>query len=105
MADDTPQPKLSLAEVIHRILDSLGLHQDTAQNLHQLVDDNVASEAELADRNRNPWADKTDQEVVEAAIAGDASAAAEYRARKERQAQASAAPAPPVTPPATETGA
>lgn len=101
MAEDST-PKLSLSQVLHRILDSLGLHDDTRANLHQLVDDNVTTEQELAERERNPWAEKSDQEVVDAAIAGDKAAAAEYRARKDREAQAGSGPPLSPTPPGTE---
>lgn len=91
MADE--KPKLSLAGVLHHVIDRLAPHPDTAQNLHRVIDENLTSPQELEERNRNPWADKPDQEVVEAAIAGDQGAAAEYRARKERQAAAAAPPA------------
>lgn len=95
MAED----KLTVAGVFHHFIDRLGLHDDTAKGLHQVVDDNLASEDELAQRERNPWAQKSDAEVIEAAIAGDKDAAAEYRERKDRQAAAAAAAtdAPPAS--------
>jgi len=90
------QPKLSVAGVLHETFRRLGLHPDTEANLHQLVDDNLATEAERAAAARNPWADKPYGDVVDAALAGDKDAAAEYRSRKERG-STDPAPAEPVS--------
>lgn len=85
-------PKLSVAEVLHTIIDRLGLHTDTAAGLHQLVDDNLSSPEEEAAKAAaaeaaNPWKDKSDSAVIAAAIAGDQGAAEEYRKRAAKPAE------------------
>jgi hypothetical protein len=92
-----PPPKLTIAQVLHKFLDGLGLHSDTEANLRQIVDDNLVSDQEKQAAAASPWLEKSDEQVLEAAFAGDKSALEEFRARKNRAASKDEAAAHAVT--------
>jgi hypothetical protein len=86
-----------LTDFLHRLVDRLGLHSDTLAQTHADIDQSLLSAAERkAAEPVNPYAEVSDQAVIDAAVGGDGDAQAEYRRRKDAAAAASAAPAPEV---------
>jgi hypothetical protein len=71
-----------LTDVLHRIVDRLGLHPDTAAASHEDIDGLLTENEKAAKIPVNPYLEVSDQALVDAAVGGDEDAQAEYRRRK-----------------------
>jgi hypothetical protein len=79
-----------LTDVLHRVIDRLGGHPDTLAANHADVDSLLTLEEKTARIPANPYAEVSDQAVIDAAVGGDGDAQAEYRRRKAAAAAAAA---------------
>jgi hypothetical protein len=79
-----------LTDFLHRLVDRVGLHPDSAAAAHADVDASLLTAAERAAKEPiNPYAQASDEEVADAAVGGDGDAQAEYRRRRDAAAAAS----------------
>jgi hypothetical protein len=88
-----------LTDFLHRLVDRLGLHPDTLAQTHADIDGSLlTADEKKASEPVNPYAEASDQAVIDAAVGGDGDAQAEYRRRKDAAAaKADAATTPPAT--------
>jgi hypothetical protein len=70
-------------DVLNEIVRALPVSQDHKNALHERIDTfPVEGNVPVPEPPPNPWVDKTDSEVVTAAIGGDAQARDEYARRQ-----------------------